>query len=335
MKRSAFHVLLKRRLSVPSSSFTFVMQRNSTVVNGLFDCGTSIILELHRGGFLAATIKNNQRLLLVDDVDLNSVEHHQILDMGDEGDRWEGDVLKDKPCGWGILYDKEGRMAYKGFRIGEVNVCWGCKYYADIEKIEYEGEWYSGMRWGLGIQFDRHGAVMYCGRWVNDQPIEERVVITPGNELFHSHVKELIVSDECCNDKKWRVLSMEGFLHLTRLRVGNNCFKNVEVVDLIGLRALKTVAIGGASFTWVRERSDLFFLSRYSNEKDPKGRFRLKKCPKLRELRVGYYSFHFFNKLEIEDVDALEVIEIGDLNEESCNFQGASLELKSIQGREA
>ena len=33
---------------------------------------------------------------------------------------------------------------------------------------------------------------------------------------------------------------------------------------------------------------------------------------------------------EIENVDALEVIEMGDLNEESVNFSCASLELKSI-----
>ena len=34
--------------------------------------------------------------------------------------------------------------------------------------------------------------------------------------------------------------------------------------------------------------------------------------------------------IEIENVDVLEVIEIGDLNEKSYNFYYASLELKSI-----
>ena len=33
---------------------------------------------------------------------------------------------------------------------------------------------------------------------------------------------------------------------------------------------------------------------------------------------------------EVENVDALEVIEMGDLNEVSVNFYYASLELKSI-----
>ena len=57
----------------------------------------------------------------------------------------------------------------------------------------------------------------------------------------------------------------------------------------------------------------------------------MKNCPKLRELRiVGVRSFEDFSVMEIEDVDALEVIKMGDLNEESFNFFYAPLELKSI-----
>ena len=176
---------------------------------------------------------------------------------------------------------------------------------------------------------------MYDGEWVNDRPIEKRVVITPENELLHSHVKELVVSDECCNDKEWGVLAVRGFVHLTQLKVGNNCFKNAEAVDLIGLPKLEGVTIGNMSFTRVRNEDDTYSSSLYADRKDPKGRFRLKKCPKLRELRVGCFSFYYFNAIKIGDVDALEVIEIGNLNEASSNFSFASLELKSIQGGKA
>ena len=58
--------------------------------------------------------------------------------------------------------------------------------------------------------------------------------------------------------------------------------------------------------------------------------FYLKNCPKLKSLRIGEYSFSDYSVCEIESVDALEVIEMGDLNEESRNFYYASLELKSI-----
>ena len=41
-------------------------------------------------------------------------------------------------------------------------------------------------------------------------------------------------------------------------------------------------------------------------------------------------SFEDFSVMEIEDVDALEVIEIGELDEASWSFRYASLELRSI-----
>ena len=45
---------------------------------------------------------------------------------------------------------------------------------------------------------------------------------------------------------------------------------------------------------------------------------------------MGRDSFSDYSVCEIEDVDALEVIEFGELNEESRSFFYASLELKSI-----
>ena len=41
-------------------------------------------------------------------------------------------------------------------------------------------------------------------------------------------------------------------------------------------------------------------------------------------------ELRYFPVCEIENMDALEVIEIGGMNKTSCNFHYASLELKSI-----
>ena len=61
-----------------------------------------------------------------------------------------------------------------------------------------------------------------------------------------------------------------------------------------------------------------------------KSSFYLKNCPKLKSLKMGRYSFNDGAACEIENVDALESIEIGDLNDESGNFGSTPLELKSI-----
>ena len=66
---------------------------------------------------------------------------------------------------------------------------------------------------------------------------------------------------------------------------------------------------------------------------DPTPHFYLKNCERLRELKMGRYSFSDYSVCEIENVPSLEVIEMGELNERSYNFNYASLELKSDSQR--
>ena len=125
------------------------------------------------------------------------------------------------------------------------------------------------------------------------------------------------VSDGCCNEEGLKELDLSGFVNLRELKVGDECFENVKEVKLIGLSELERVCIGSKSF-------------RRDNDSRG-GSFYLKNCPKLRELRItGVRSFEDYTVCGIENVDALEVIEMGELNEVSYNFCFASLELKSI-----
>ena len=73
-----------------------------------------------------------------------------------------------------------------------------------------------------------------------------------------------------------------------------------------------------------------FTKKKNSYANDPNRHFYLKNCPKLKSLKMDQFSFSDYSMCEIENVDALEVIEMGDLNELSYNFAYASLELKSI-----
>ncbi len=63
--------------------------------------------------------------------------------------------------------------------------------------------------------------------------------------------------------------------------------------------------------------------------KNPNRRFYLKDCERLRELKIGCYSFSDYSVCKIDHLPSLEVIEMGELNEDSVNFYHASLELKS------
>ena len=117
------------------------------------------------------------------------------------------------------------------------------------------------------------------------------------------------------------MLDLRVLIKLKELTVGDLCFKHVKEVILVGLQQLETVVIGDGSFTeHENDRPD---------DTKPYGYFYLKHCERVRELTIGCGSFSDYAVCEIENVDSLEVIEMGDLDEDSCNFYHASLELKS------
>ena len=131
-----------------------------------------------------------------------------------------------------------------------------------------------------------------------------------------------IIIDNGVSQSDFTELDLSRFLQLKSLSVGDHCFSYVNEVKLIGLSELESVEIGMNSFTK--------FKNTWQITSDPNRHFYLKNCPKLKSLKIGRYSFSDYTVCEIENVDALEVIEMGDLNEESHNFVYASLELKSI-----
>ena len=134
----------------------------------------------------------------------------------------------------------------------------------------------------------------------------------------NKRVTELVISSKCCNEAGWNVFDVSELKCLKRIVIGDECFKNVDEVKLIGMSILERVIIGKNSF---RKKNGL--MNDFSRH------FYLKNCRRLRELKMGRYSFSDYTVCEIENVDSLEVIEMGELNEDSVNFWYTSLELKS------
>ena len=150
-----------------------------------------------------------------------------------------------------------------------------------------------------------------------NQTLEQLKACLSGMDVSKD-MTELVVPSNRCNDMV--ILNMGAFTKLKVLSIGNDCFVRVSSVKLSGLSALERVVIGENSFT--KQKNG------YGN--DPNRQFYLRNCPSLKELKVGHYSFSDYSVIEIENVDVLEVIAMGELNEASFNFYYASLELKSI-----
>ena len=127
--------LTHKLLSMAVSLFQLGVGKEGAVLHKGVICAGSVVLEVNEKRLVVVKVEKKAVL------NVSGIEHKQVLDLSDDGERWEGDVLDNQPYGWGVLYDSENRRAYEGFRIGEVNVCYGTQYYSDIQKVEYEGEW--------------------------------------------------------------------------------------------------------------------------------------------------------------------------------------------------
>ena len=137
---------------------------------------------------------------------------------------------------------------------------------------------------------------------------------------MNRNVEMLIVDSNTSNDKSLAMLDLSSFTSLRAFEVGNYSFCYVNEMELIGLERLERVMIGNNCF-------------RGSSATRRGNHFYLKDCERVRELKIGCYSFSDYSVCEIENVPSLEVIEMGELNEGSFNFCHASLELKSDSER--
>ena len=298
------------------STFTFSTMKWSG--NGLetshqiLELGDWINVQMSGERVIAVDIQSRQ-LLRLSEMDLSEMKQNEVLDLNDEGERWEGDILNNHPFGWGVLYDTDNRRVYEGFRVGNANVCYGRSYYPDIQKVEYEGEILNGRRWGRGIQYDRSGLVMYEGEWMNDEHVEKRVEVRDENKLFHNYVEKLTLLRGCeiySKTLQFSLLPRLRVLHVLEMNIAS-----VSRVELIGMHALERAV----------------FACRCPYDAENVRSFQVKNCERLKELIVEDGAFRDYCECVIKNVPSLEVLSIGksfSYRPVGC-FREASLELRS------
>ena len=129
---------------------------------------------------------------------------------------------------------------------------------------------------------------------------------------------ELHIPSHTCNlEGRW-VLDLRGLRRLRSLEVGDECFAHVQEVKLVGLRRLERVVVGENSF---RDEG--------SEGADPGRRLEVRNCRKLKEVKIGRFSFADYAACVLEGLSALEKVEVGELNGWSNNFQYALLRVRS------
>ncbi|OAO14151.1 hypothetical protein AV274_4153, partial [Blastocystis sp. ATCC 50177/Nand II] len=152
-------------------------------------------------------------------------------------------------------------------------------------------------------------------------PIPTQSPSTPNvNDCWSSGIPlnatEIVIPDNSCNGEE-DGLDLSDYTELKKLTVGNNCFAKLGSVEIIHMNTfLESIIIGMNSFMGGNSNPDntLFIYDLNS----------------LVELRIGRYSFSNYSLCDITYADALEVLEIGNVNEDSFNFQYGSLKLTCL-----
>ena len=241
----------------------------------------------------------------------------EVIDLDVNGRRWEGGVKDEKPFGYGVLYDEEGRKEYEGFMMDGMRVCYGMEYNDDTERVRYIGCFYNDKRCGKGVLYDRNGTVDYDGLWKNDKPSTPRF----DDILIDIHTESIEIVNNSFNEVNSFIPLF--FLHsLKRMVIGDECFERVRVFELNGLGELESVVIGKKSFTYDKTLSDLW------KRENSNGSYRMVNCPKLKSIHIGDYSFAFYSIFELNSLPSLQSIGIGG----ACFYWVSSFSLTGLSG---
>ena len=146
--------------------------------------------------------------------------------------------------------------------------------------------------------------------------------------------REVIVGDGDCNYSGRTVFDLSGFTNVERIVIGSNSFTNVVTLNLTGLNELVSISIGDSCFGEVNELRieglnklenvtiGMNSFTQYKNYYyyNTKRKLYLRNCPLLKEVRIGRYSFSDYSYSYVENLESLELLEYGDVNETSYNF---------------
>ena len=172
-------------------------------------------------------------------------------------------------------------------------MCYGTRFYSDIQRVEYEGEWCGGKRWGRGVQCDRRGNTVFEGEWLNDEhEMEKKVVVSDDRPtVLHNRVEELCVPSESRFLADWKSLECSLMPRLRVLAIGGNC-AFTGAVELVEADCLESVAIGDGVSTASKP-------------------FVVKDCPALKTLVVGNDSFSGCSSCVLQSLPMLESVRFG------------------------
>ena len=200
--------------------------------------------------------KNDHSLKLVNSNDQeregmeNRIERGVVIQLGEDGTRWEGDWYNEKPFGFGSVYDGEGNRIYSGFMFYGKKIGFGTEYFADNHTVDYCGNFMNDKRHGWGITYDRNGQKLFEGDWrCGKNDFEDKIVIKNEEDCFRIYdlIKELEIGENCLNEWKYDLV-IENYPNLQSIVVKKSSLQNLNSLKICNCEKLKTIEIEDGDF---------------------------------------------------------------------------------------
>ena len=141
----------------------------------------------------------------------------------------------------------------------------------------------------------------------------EKGIVLNADDLESLSVELKSIDVKKCDDYQNEVLDLSRFTELEALTIGDGCFNYVSKVRVVGLKKLKSVAIGAKSFQNESNDSELIVSD----------------CPELTSLIIGNESFKGFKEMKLSGLDGLKRVTMGG----NC-FKNAELRVSGLKGLE-
>ena len=233
------------------------------------------------------------------EINLNGLKHHDVIDLNEKGDRWEGDSLNGIPFGYGCIFNSENQLIYSGFIFEGLKVCYGTELYGDVGIVEYEGEYYNGMRYGNGKLYDKKNELIYEGEWYMNNPLETSSVKIDKElkeEDIHFGLEELEIGDDCLDNIE--CFKLIGYDHLKKLIIHENRIKNMNCFCIEDCNELVNIELFDNY-----GKDDYNEDNNGDNNEDDNSEshrvFKIINCKSIKELNVSNFWFPFFDHAEL------------------------------------
>ena len=215
------------------------------------------------------------------------------------------------------------------------------------ECVYENGEELNGMKlyngWYVnGMNRSIRGVLNYEeARKMEGTPIEKQTKVLDTTGLFRIdfRVTDLVIASNCCNDVK--SLNLSQYRWLKSIEIGSDCFKNVSIFKLDGLKDLESLKVGMRSFTqdnksWENKSSNSLhtlnsavqFMKSWESKSSRS--FQISNCDELESIDISVFSFSDYSRFELKNLPKLTSLHIGKERYDSHNFYYSSLVVEGI-----